>query len=299
MYCAQILATGFSGLIAAGIFAGLDGVSGLTGWRWLFILEGSATALVALFGFWLLPDTPSTTRWLTPEERELAHGRIEKDRVGDKGEASAWDGLKQACSDKRTWIFVLMQNFHLSACSFNSFFPTVVKTLGFNTTVTLVMTCPPFLLAGATGIFFGWSSGRLHERTWHITTGLMVAVLGFTIAASTLNTAGRYVACFIFPMGAYSVNSVIIGWASSTLAHTKEKKAVVLAMTNVGGQIGYIYGAYLWPKTDSPRYATGFGASAAFAFCSICCAWWLRILLKRENERIKQSTNENVNLYGY
>jgi multisubunit Na+/H+ antiporter MnhG subunit len=118
-----------------------------------------------------------------------------------------------------------------------------VKTLGFNTTITLVMTCPPFIFAGAAGILFGWSSGRFHERTWHITTGLGIAIVGFVIAASTLNTAARYVAMFVFPVGAYSVNSVIIGWASSTLNQTKEKRAVVLAMTNVGGQIGYIYGA--------------------------------------------------------
>lgn len=299
LYCAQILATGFSGLIAAGIFAGLDNAHGISGWRWLFIIEGVATAVVAMLGFWLLPDTPLTTRWLKPEERELAHSRMERDRVGDKGQASAMEGLKQACKDPKTWIFCLMQNFHLSACSFNSFFPTVVKTLGFSTTVTLVMTCPPFLFAGAAGILFGWSSGRYHERTWHITTGLSIAIVGFVIAASTLNTAGRYIACFIFPVGAYAVNSVIIGWASSTLAQTKEKKAVVLAMTNVGGQIGYIYGAYLWPKEDSPRYGIGFGASAGFALCSIACAWWMRILLKRENSRIKQSTTENVNLYGY
>jgi MFS family permease len=38
LYCAQILATGFSGLIAAGVFAGMDGVRGIAGWRWLFIL---------------------------------------------------------------------------------------------------------------------------------------------------------------------------------------------------------------------------------------------------------------------
>jgi multisubunit Na+/H+ antiporter MnhG subunit len=114
---------------------------------------------------------------------------------------------------------------------------SVVKTLGFNTTVTLVMTCPPFIFAGAAGIAFGWSSGRMHERTWHITAGLTIAIVGFAVAAATLNTAARYVACFIFAMGAYSVNSVIIGWASSTLSQTKEKKAVVLAMTNVGGQV--------------------------------------------------------------
>ncbi|KAI3553098.1 major facilitator superfamily transporter [Colletotrichum abscissum] len=301
LYCAQILATGLSSLIAAGIFAGMDGLNGIAGWRWLFIVEGAATGLVALFGFWLLPNTPLTTRWLNDRERELAHSRMEKDKLSDSDDkqASAMDGLKQAVKDKRTWLFCLMQNFHLSACSFNSFFPTVVKTLGFNTTITLVMTCPPFIFAGAAGILFGWSSGRLHERTWHITVGLGVAILGFVVAASTLNTAARYVACFIFPMGAYAVNSVIIGWASSTLSQTKEKKAVVLAMTNVGGQIGYIYGAYLWPKSDEPRYAIGFGASAGFALLSILCAWWIRVLLVRENRRIRASTTENVNLYGY
>ncbi|QPC59037.1 hypothetical protein HYE67_001268 [Fusarium culmorum] len=300
LYCAQILATGFSGLIAAGIFAGMDGLAGLAGWRWLFIVEGAVTALVAIIGFFMLPNTPTTTWWLSDREKQLAHDRMEKDKVSDSEEGgSSWEGLKQACKDKRTWLFCLMQNFHLSACSFNSFFPTVVKTLGFNTTITLVMTCPPFIFAGAAGIFFGWNSGRMHERTWHITAGLSVAVVGFALAAATLNTAARYVACFIFPMGAYAVNSVIIGWASSTLSQTKEKKAVVLAMTNVGGQIGYIYGAYLWPKSDSPRYGIGFGASAGFALCSIACAWAIRILLVRENRRIRASTSEHVNLYGY
>ncbi|KAH3958837.1 hypothetical protein HBH51_205950 [Parastagonospora nodorum] len=269
-------------------------------WRWLFIVEGAVTAVVAIFGFFLLPNTPLTTSWLTPEERELAHARMERDRVGDSTEAvSSMEGLRQACRDPRTWLFCFMQNFHLSACSFNSFFPTVVRTLGFNRTITLVLTCPPFLFAGAAGIFTGWSSGRMHERTWHITIGLLVAVVGFVIAASTLNTAGRYIACFIFPMGAYSVNSVIIGWASSTLSQTKEKKAVVLAMTNVGGQIGYIYGAYLWPETDKPRYGIGFGASAGFALCSIACAWVIRWMLIKENKKLRESTTEHVNLYGY
>ncbi|KFA69459.1 hypothetical protein S40285_04639 [Stachybotrys chlorohalonatus IBT 40285] len=301
LYCAQILATGFSGLIAAGVFAGLDDVRGLAGWRWLFLLEGAVTALVAIFGFFFLPNAPLTTWWLKPHEKELAHARMERDKLADADDkpASAWDGLKQACRDKRTWLFCLMQNFHLSACSFNSFFPTVIRTLGFSDTVTLLMTCPPFIFAGAAGIAFGWSSGRLHERTWHITAGLLIAIVGFVLAAATLNTAARYVACFIFAMGAYSVNSVIIGWASSTLSQTKEKKAVVLAMTNVGGQIGYIYGAYLWPSTDSPRYAIGFGASAGFALCSVGCAWVIRVLLIRENRRIRASNSEHVNLYGY
>ncbi|KAG5298005.1 MFS transporter [Histoplasma ohiense] len=301
LYCAQILATGFAGLIAAGVFKGLDDARGLSGWRWLFIIEGCTTTAVAIGGFWFLPDTPSTTRWLNTSERELAHARIERDKMGEEsGKISAMEGLRQAVRDKRTWIFCLMQNFHLAACCFNSFFPTVVKTLGFPKTETLLLTCPPFVFAAAAAIFMGWSSGRHHERTWHITGGLSVAIVGFIIASSTLNTAGRYVACFIFPMGAYSVNSVIIGWVSSTLSQTREKRAVVLAMHNVAGQIGYIYGAYVWPNYDRPRFAIGFGVSAGFAFGAIVCAWWMRTLLKRENRRLKEVTGDTiVNYYGY
>ena len=99
------------------------------------------------------------------------------------------------------------------------------------------MACPPFLAAGAAGILTGWSSGRLHERTWHITIGLLFAVVGFIIAASNMNTAARYTACFIFPIGAYAVNSDVIGWASSTVAQTKEKKAVSLIVSGSMGDL--------------------------------------------------------------
>ncbi|OTB16924.1 hypothetical protein K445DRAFT_316447 [Daldinia sp. EC12] len=300
MYCGQLLATGFTGLISAGVFAGMDGLRGLTGWQWLFIIEGSLTALVAVLGFWLLPNTPDETLWLNDEERKLIRARIERDKMSDAlGKSSTWEGFKQAFKDRRTWLFCFMQMFHLSACSFNAFFPTVAKTLGYDDTVTLLLTCPPFVLAGIGSVLLGWSSGRLNERTWHITATLSIAIIGFVIAASTLNTAARYVACFVFPVGAFSANSVVVGWASSTLSQTEEKRAVVLAITNVFGHIGYIYGAYLWPDSDEPRYGIGFGASAGFAVLSIGCAWVIRTLLIQENRKIRASSLENVNLYSY
>ncbi|KAI0119246.1 MFS transporter [Daldinia grandis] len=300
MYCGQLLATGFTGLISAGIFAGMDGLRGLTGWQWLFVIEGSLTALVAVLGFWLLPNTPDDTFWLNDEERKLIRARVERDRISDAlSKSGTWEGLKEAFKDKRTWLFCFMQMFHLSACSFNAFFPTVAKTLGYNNTVTLLLTCPPFVLAGAGSVLVGWSSGKLNERTWHITVTLSIAIIGFVIAASTLNTAARYIACFIFPVGAFSANSVVVGWASSTLSQTEEKRAVVLAITNVFGHIGYIYGAYLWPDTDEPWYGIGFGASAGFALLSICCAWVVRTLLIQENRKILTLNSERVNLYSY
>lgn len=149
------------------------------------------------------------------------------------------------------------------------------------------MTCPPFLFAGAAGILCGWSSGRLHERTWHITAGLGVAIVGFVIAASTLNTGGRYFACFVFPMGAYAVNSVIIGWASSTLGQTKEKKAVSLHCLPQSGPNTAVLTHAGCPCHDQRRWTDRLHlrrvsmaqVGLATVWNRLRCISWLRIVL--------------------
>jgi nitrate/nitrite transporter NarK len=77
----------------------------------------------------------------------------------------------------------------------------VVSSLGFSTTITLVLTAPPSLVAGVVGIAIGISSGKYNDRTWHITAMMAIAVVGFTISAVTLNVAARYVSCFLFASG--------------------------------------------------------------------------------------------------
>jgi MFS transporter, ACS family, pantothenate transporter len=70
--------TMISGFIQTGIHSSLDGKSGLAGWRWLFIIDGLITVPVAIYGYLLFPDTPSTTiaPYLTHEERKLAISRV-------------------------------------------------------------------------------------------------------------------------------------------------------------------------------------------------------------------------------
>lgn len=110
-YTGNMLASSFSGLIAAGVFEALDGVKGLAGWRWLFIIQGAASLAVAIPAFWMLPDAPLKTIWLSDEQRQLAHNRIAIDTTArEEGEVSVWKGLRQACSDWRTWAFCLMAN---------------------------------------------------------------------------------------------------------------------------------------------------------------------------------------------
>ena len=57
---------------------------------------------------------------------------------------------------------------HFAANGFKNFFPTIVETLGFDREITLVLTCPPYRIAGIVAIAYSWNSGRMNERTWYV-----------------------------------------------------------------------------------------------------------------------------------
>ncbi|KAE8331897.1 major facilitator superfamily domain-containing protein [Aspergillus sergii] len=241
LYTGNILATAFAGLIAAGIFHGMDDLAGISGWQWLFILQGAVTFLIAALSIFTLPDDPLVTRWLTEEERKLAHERIVADTVGARHQTSTFSGLKEAARDPKLWLFAFMQHMHLAANGFKNFFPTAVETLGFSTTITLVLTCPPYLIAGLISVVWSWSSGRLNERTWHITVAKAIAIFGFILGCATLNTGARYFAMVVFAIGTYAVNSIVLGWVSSTCGQTKEKKASSLAIVNTIANASFVW----------------------------------------------------------
>ena len=88
----------------------MDGLRNLRAWRWLFIIEGAITVVVAFMAFFILPNFPRTTTWLTEEERQLAAWRLAED-IGqddwiDSQHQSFGHGLALAVSDPKTWILV-------------------------------------------------------------------------------------------------------------------------------------------------------------------------------------------------
>ena len=110
LYSGSLLSGAFSGLISAGITNGLDGAKGLRAWRWLFIIEGAITIVIAFAAYLVLPNFPRTTTWLTENERELAIWRLnedigEDDWVGSE-QQTFLHGIKLAFADIKTWILV-------------------------------------------------------------------------------------------------------------------------------------------------------------------------------------------------
>lgn len=115
LYSGALLSGAFSGLIAAGITGNMNGTRGISAWRWLFIIEGTATIGIAFMGYFILPNFPRTTGWLSKEERELAVWRLEED-IGeddwvDKEQQTFSHGLKLAFSDPKMYILVRLSVF--------------------------------------------------------------------------------------------------------------------------------------------------------------------------------------------
>ncbi|EHA51889.1 hypothetical protein MGG_16709 [Pyricularia oryzae 70-15] len=88
-----------------------------------------------------------------------------------------------------------------------------------------ILVCPSHRLACIATMLVSWSSGRLKERTWHMTISTLVAVAGFIVATSVENTAGRYAGMIIFCNGTYGVNSLMLGRCGSVCGQMREKKS--------------------------------------------------------------------------
>ncbi|TLD31366.1 hypothetical protein PspLS_03068 [Pyricularia sp. CBS 133598] len=232
-------------------------------WAAVSVVTASArtfTCLMVTRFFLGIAEAP--TRWLTPEEQQLAHNRIDADITENNGSTRTLEGLKQAIKDPMVWIFMFMAHMYLAANGFKNFFPSVVNTLALDETVGLVLVCPPYLLACIATVLISWSSGHLNERTWHITVSKLVAVAGFIVAPSVESTAGRYAGMIIFCVGTYGVNSLILGWCGSVCGQTREKKSAAVGLVVDFMNASFVWSPFLWSDADRPRYAPAMAASA-------------------------------------
>lgn len=252
LFSANILATALQGLIAAPIYSELGGARGLSGWRWMYLIMGAWSLLFSLAGLFFFPNKPATTWWLSPAQKKLAADRIAADTVGKRDDVDLLRGLRECLRDRRVWAFMAAQHLQTATSSFRIFLPTLIGTLGFGRTVTLVLTCPPYILAGVSSILGGLSSGRFNERTWHITVIKLVSIVGFVMACATLNTGVRYFAAFVFVAATYPVSPLIISWTGITCGQTSEKRAASLAAVNTLSSVSLIWTPVCCPSPLLP-----------------------------------------------
>ncbi|KAJ6005846.1 hypothetical protein N7451_003790 [Penicillium sp. IBT 35674x] len=295
LYVAAQISGAFGGLLGSAIMSGMDGKAGLPAWRWLFIIEGASTIPVALLAMITLPDYPATTKWLTDEERILAITRLAEDaKESDHDETSnKFEGLKLAFSDPVLYIIWLMQlGLNTSAC-FTNFFPTIVATLGYGTTETLLLSAPPYIFAAILSVINSFHSDRVSERWLHVLWPQVFSSIGFIISAVTLNVAARYISTFMM-MSIYASFGCILSWVSTSLPRPRSKRAVAYAVVNAGSNFASIYASYFYPSSQGPRYWQANVANVAFCGLCMSMATLLHFTLRRRNSRLDKAADVDI-----
>lgn len=256
------------------------------------MLEGAVTVVVAFSAYWILPNFPRTTLWLSEQERQLAAFRLEEDvGVDDRNaedDRGFFHGFILAAKDVKTWILMALLSGIVSSASVTNFFPTVVSTLGYSKINTLLLTAPPYVLACITASLNAWHADKTGERYLHIVLPLSVTVVAYVIAVSTTSVAGRYVAVMLMPASFYMSFVVTLAWISNTLVRPASKRAASLALINCVSNVTSIYASYMYKDSFEPRFVIAMSVNIATAVLAIIAATVLRMLLVRLNKKLDQ-----------
>jgi MFS family permease len=299
LVCGIPLSNAFAGLISSGILSGMNGVGKLAAWRWLFILEGSATILLGIVALFVLPDYPNDTKWLSEEEKIVAQGRLAKDIGSDdvlgEDNVSIWKGIQWAAKDPRVWIIATMQMANTASISFSHFFPTLIKELGFkDNTTTLLLTSPPYVFAFIWAISFAFDADRRQTRSPHAAISILLALTGsiFLIALPQKYKWERYFFTFFECAGTFGVYSTTYTWLSSTIPRPPMKRAAAIGIANSLANMASLFGNYFWLDKYLPSYRQSWACIIAFESLAFCCIILLRTILLRENKRFDRIAAE-------
>jgi len=241
----------------SGLILGLDGIAGILGWQWLFLLEGLPAVLLAFAALKLLPDGPAHASWLSYEEKAAISARLGAE---DNTEDHA---LFQALRDPR--IFALgIVGFGLVCTLYGVQFwlPQMVQGMGFSNRATGFLVALPGAAAIGTMILLGGSSDKRGDRVWHIALALVFSAASLIVAGFAQADVVVLVAlgfAFVGPVAAIPLLNSLPGSFLRGRA-AAGGIALYLAITNLGGFAGpYIIGAL---KGESGNYASGMAALA-------------------------------------
>jgi MFS family permease len=221
----------------------VDGVLGLRGWQWMFILEAVPAVLLGLATIFVLPDRPSSARFLSPAERDLIEHALATEAENDTTttrHASLWAIM----SDK----YVLAASFIYAGASGASqclslWQPQIIKSFGLTNMQTGLLNSIPFGIASVLMIIWGRTSDRSGERIWH--TAIPLALLAASLAASL--AAHSLAPTILILCIAVTATYIVKGpfWALSTEWLSAGSAAAGIAQINAIGNIGGFIGTWL------------------------------------------------------
>ncbi|KAJ4250156.1 hypothetical protein NW762_011969 [Fusarium torreyae] len=283
-FSASIIAGAFSGLLAYAI-AHMDGIAGYGGWRWIFILEGIATVIIAIFSYWVVPDWPETAKFLSDDERALLIDRLAGDRKDTH--MNHWNSktAKRIFSDIKIYLGVLMYMGIVTTSYAGSFFtPTILKQLGWTSVHAQIMSIPIFLFATVCALVTAIASDKMKHRSGFIVLGCVFATVGYVILLNMMSVpvGVRYFALFCIVAGGYIAQPIVLVWVSNNMSG-HYKVGVASAMQVGIGNVGGIIASNMFVTTQAPTYPLGFGLGLGLVWLCVLSSLVFFFYIRREN----------------
>ncbi|KAH6887895.1 major facilitator superfamily domain-containing protein [Thelonectria olida] len=300
-FSAASIAGAFSGLLAFAI-AKMDGVGGLEGWRWIFILEGIVTVLVAVLAFFILYDFPETASFLTEEERafvvfrlkyQAQAGKLDSDQVQvAEADEFKWSYVWSAFKDWQIWVNIFVYwGIVCPLYGISLFLPTIIRNLGYSSSKAQLMTVPIYITAAILAVIVAYISDRVGKRSPFIISFLCVMIVGFSMCISSSNPRVVYGGVFLAACAIYPAFPGVISWLANNLSGSYKRSAGMAVQIGVGN-LGGAMAANFYRQKDGPRYILGHGLELGFICVGIIAALVLVLGYTRINKRREAKMNQ-------
>ncbi|EGX90486.1 MFS transporter Seo1, putative [Cordyceps militaris CM01] len=276
-YVGLTLGTLTAALIQSSASARLDGVSGLAGWRWMYIICAVITLPIGVIGYFILPGTPDQPNrlFLTDAEIALARERLQRDGHQSSGKVT-WATVRSLVTRWQVWLLVLLDVFFWNG-SINTTtggYLLWLKSLGrySNARLNALGAISPGL-----GIFYTllvcFASDLLLGPAWAITLSHAWNIVGLVILVVWDVPEGAKWFAFFTTYSAVAMSSVLYGWVNSQLRASPAERSFTLVMINAISQSTTAWTQILtFPTVEAPRFTKGYAFVLANAVCLIALA---------------------------
>ena len=224
----------------AGFILELDGSHGLTGWQWLFLLEGVPPILLGFVVLAYLTDSPDKAKWLAADERRWLTERVRAEQRAAQQKHGL--GIRAALLHPTVWVL----GFIIFACQTGSYgltlwIPRIIGGLsGYSDLTVSMLSALPYAGAAVGMVLIGASSDRTGERFLHIAIPSAIAAIGFVASAYFTSPLPGIIALTVAAVGDLGTRGPF--WSLPTRFLTGSAAAGGIGLINTFGSLGGVVG---------------------------------------------------------
>jgi D-galactonate transporter len=240
----------------SGLLLGLDGVWGLKGWQWLFIIEGLPSVLLGIVTWFYLTDRPEHATWLTAQQKAWLASRLNAEVAAKQ--AAKHMTLREALTSPKVIMLSLIYFCFVAALYGMQFWlPQIVKAFGLTNAQTGFVTAIPYLFGTVAMILWARRSDFTRERVFHVGAPFFLIALALGASAYITDPTMTMVVLTLAAIGIFCIFGVFwtlpTAWLSGTAA------AGAIALINSIGNLAGFGGPYLigWVKDATGSTSTG------------------------------------------